>query len=139
MDKVYVPFDRVMVSEHLWLSEVRCHCGAPVCARSMQLPDPSVVGLFESLRWALGVPLLVSCCGRCVKHNAAVGGHPNSLHLLLAALDVCIPRGKSEYVVFNFADKIVGDGGLGRYPGRGFIHIDAGHLLGLPSRRRWEK
>ncbi|HVY51609.1 MAG TPA: D-Ala-D-Ala carboxypeptidase family metallohydrolase [Devosia sp.] len=56
-------------------------------------------------------------------HNADVGGRDDSYHMKCMAADIFIPGvDKSRLIAYAYRDPLVG--GLGCYPGRGFIHID---------------
>jgi uncharacterized protein YcbK (DUF882 family) len=56
-------------------------------------------------------------------HNWMVGGKEDSFHQKCMAADIFIPGvDKSRLIAFAYGNNLVG--GLGCYPGRGFIHID---------------
>ena len=61
----------------------------------------SVISL--ALRW----PLSVTSWGRTEKHNRAIGGHPQSWHLLWLGLDVVLDDGL-ENEAFEADCKLVG-------------------------------
>lgn len=110
-------------SEHFAKSEFVCHC----CGRGADKIDPRLIELLEQLRSKAGKPVHVNCGYRCPKHNAEVGGVPNSQHVLGTAADITIPE-----IGFDRAREIV-EGlafdGTGFYPplyvgGEWFIHVD---------------
>lgn len=75
-------------SEHFSESELSCHC----CGRGVEKISPRLLELLEQLRANIGGPLEISCAYRCPKHNAEVGGVPNSQHVLGTAADVQTPN-----------------------------------------------
>ena len=75
---------------------------------------------FES---RFGRKIVVNSGYRDPSHNAAVGGQDDSYHMKCMAADFFIPGiDKSRLIAFAKSEPLVG--GLGCYPGRGFIHID---------------
>ncbi len=82
----------------------------------------------QSLRNAVGRPLIVTSAYRSESHNKKVGGTPNSRHRTGDAFDISIAN-HDPFVLEHLARKH-GFTGIGRYPKRGFIHIDMG-------RARW--
>jgi zinc D-Ala-D-Ala carboxypeptidase len=53
----------------------RDHCG-------LDAFDPKMLKILNEVREELGFPIIITSGCRCEKHNAAVGGVPNSAHLL---------------------------------------------------------
>ena len=86
-----------------------------------------MIEFLEQLRAKAGVPVHVNCGYRCPKHNAEVGGIPNSRHVLGTAADITIPQigfDRARELVENFPFD-----GTGFYPpldsgGSWFIHVD---------------
>ena len=101
------------------------------------MPDPGVVSLFDRWRALVGHALPITCFERCITHNAAIGGAPDSVHLLAAAIDFHDPISEITPEYLDRLDQFVGPGGLGLYNVEGRFHIDVGHLLGLSPGRRW--
>ena len=60
---------------HFTIKDLTCRCG---CGR-YKFEDSFLVRL-EAFRLSYGDPLVITCGGRCVKHNKEVGGVPTSLH-----------------------------------------------------------
>lgn len=56
--------------------------------------------------------------------NRAVHGAGDSQHLRAAAMDLLVPA--ASYQAFGEAALKLGRGGVGLYPGRGFVHLDSG-------------
>ncbi|MDL2307276.1 D-Ala-D-Ala carboxypeptidase family metallohydrolase [Desulfovibrio sp. OttesenSCG-928-C06] len=103
--------------------EVSCrHCG------ELYLAAPELWAL-QRLRTLLGRPIVLNSAHRCVQHNAVVGGAPASRHLGLA-FDCRCPADGQEH--FCRLARQAGFTGIGRYPGRGFVHLDLG-----PARAWW--
>lgn len=111
------------LSKHFDVSEFVCHC----CGRGADKIDPRLIELLEQLRVKADAPIHVNCGYRCPKHNADVGGVPNSQHVLGSAADIYIPA-----LTFNQAHDLVKTlpfDGTGFYPpvdssGLWFIHVD---------------
>ena len=57
------------------IEELQCRCG---CKRYNY--DPNYLIRLQAFRLRTGIPLSVTCGGRCKKHNKDVGGVPTSLH-----------------------------------------------------------
>lgn len=90
----------------------------------------------DQLRESVGEPLSVSCMYRCPKHNAEVGGVPNSQHVDGTAADVLVP---DDMTVDGLADKAVevGFDGIGRYYDSGFVHCDCRDGGDSPNTYTW--
>ena len=134
---ISLDFKRIKVSEHVWFSETRCHCGQCELSKGLILPDPSIIALFEVIRSTFNLPIQISNCWRCEAHNKTAGGAVHSLHLIGSAMDINIPESLEVGAAYVLLDALVGDGGFGRHLNTRSVHIDAGHLLGYPPRRRW--
>lgn len=97
--------------------EVACkHCGEFYY-------DQESMDALQELRDAWGKPIVLDCGHRCPVHNAKVGGVESSQHLKIAFDCVC-PADEQE--AFIEAAKQAGFRGVGRYPSRGFVHLDMG-------------
>ena len=106
------------ISEHFTDDEFRCKCcgGLPSASRLKKLVERA-----ERIRSVCGnAPMTIHCAYRCEKHNAEVGGEPNSQHLLGTAADV----DASEFGVEKLAKwfEELGADGVGRYDN--FVHVD---------------
>lgn len=91
-------------------------------------PDLLLLALRIQVRTG-GAPLVVTSAFRTESTNARVGGAPQSRHITAQALDIKI-AGKSTTDIAAIARE-AGAGGVGRYPRRGFVHVDTG------MRRDW--
>lgn len=103
--------------------ELACkHCG------EFYLDHKSMEALQE-LRFAWGKAIIINSGHRCAVHNQNVGGSANSQHLKIA-FDCRVSASLQK----NFCRLALDAGfsGLGRYPARGFVHLDLG-----PKRSWW--
>jgi zinc D-Ala-D-Ala carboxypeptidase len=76
-----------------------------------------------SIESHFGRRVVVSSGYRDPLHNWSVGGKDDSYHMKCMAADIFIPGvNKSSLIAFVYGNNLIG--GLGCYPGRGFIHID---------------
>lgn len=99
--------------------EIACkHCG------EMYLHEESMDAL-QDLRESWGEPIKINSAHRCAKHNKAVGGVDSSQHLKIA-FDCACPEPKQKEFLTLATE--CGFRGRGRYPKRGFVHIDMGPL-----------
>ncbi len=102
--------------------EIACrHCGELVL-------NPASLDALQRLRDAWGRPIVITSGHRCAAHNKAVGGAPHSRHLGLAFDCVCPAPLQDAFIK---AAETAGFTGIGRYPARGFVHLDRG------PRRTW--
>lgn len=111
----------IQLSEHFHLSEFTCHCEkCTVVPVSMAL-----VALLETIRAdavKLGAKgLKINCGFRCPSHNKAVGGVPDSQHVLGLAADIVAP-GLDPIVMAAIAQSRNPKGGVGTY--ETFTHVD---------------
>ena len=76
---------KIIDSPHFSESEMTCNCG---CGKNNA--DPKTIRMINWARDIAGFPFPVSSWCRCEKHNADVGGVPNSSHLKGCAVDIGI-------------------------------------------------
>ncbi len=111
------------LSAHFHSSEFGCKCGCGFGLWEGDVDAELVAGL-QALRDAVGVPVMVSSGCRCAAHNGRTpGSSERSQHLLGKAADIWGPAveelHRAALAVPEFAA-----GGVGYYPGRGFVHTD---------------
>lgn len=114
------------------ISEFACkHCG--------ELPPQGInkvlLEKLDELRARIGAPIIVTSGYRCPEHNAAVGGVPNSQHVLGNAADIVC----SAVSVDELADAAaaIGFDGIGRYYSDGFVHVDCRDNGSSPNYYQW--
>lgn len=108
-------------------SEFKCKCGR--CASNYV--DIRLVKGLQELRDLIGKPIIINSATRCKEHNKAVGGVPNSQHVLGRAADIRVD-GMATSKLAEYAEMVDAfkNGGIGIY--RTFVHVDVrGH------RARW--
>jgi hypothetical protein len=88
------------------------------------LVDARAMDRLQSLRDALGAPMIITSAYRSPAHNARVGGAKGSLHLQGRAFDVSMAN--HDPALFEAAARKAGFTGFGFYPAQGFMHIDTG-------------
>lgn len=105
--------------------EIACKCCGELWPDNADMPDwfGEALDALQALRDAWGEPVVISSGHRCGRHNAEVGGASGSRHLRVA-FDCIIPADRQA----EFIEKArrAGFRGIGRYPRRGFVHIDMG-------------
>lgn len=114
----YKKGDQKKLSTNFSLSEMHCRCHYISC--SVTYVDSTLIDYLEKKRGEIGKPIIINDAFRCARHNADVGGKPGSYHLIGKAADISVP---GEDMV-KLADKFEDADGLGRYPGRHFLHCD---------------
>jgi uncharacterized protein YcbK (DUF882 family) len=84
---------------------------------------PNLRLVLWSFETYFGRKVVVSSGYRSPAHNADVGGKEDSYHMRCMAADFFIPGvDKRKLIAYAWRNGLVG--GLGCYPGRGFIHVD---------------
>ena len=82
--------------------------------------DAEFVAKLKKFEAAWNKKLVVNSAYRCAKHNKAVGGKPNSKHLVGCAVDITVlPSDR-----FEFLNMAVDYGFKGIGIGQTFIHLD---------------
>lgn len=110
------------MSQHFIRSEIACKCCGKIGPYPVNLKN--LLDKLEKLRTLLDTPLIITCAYRCPNHNAEVGGVPNSYHCQGMAADLWA-YGKTIDELATAAEQ-VGFGGIGRYYGQQFLHVDIG-------------
>lgn len=112
-------------------AEFACKCGC-----GLKNVNPKLVLALEELHALAKKPIHINSGVRCVTHNAAIGGEPDSRHLVGQAADVTI-EGFTPFEVFLLAKKVreFKQGGRGIYDT--FTHLDIGTGNKRPS--VWDK
>ena len=65
-------------------SEMRCKCGCGC------LPDPEFMGWMQKVRLAYAMPMRITSAARCQRHNIAIKGATESMHLQGLAADIAV-------------------------------------------------
>jgi uncharacterized protein YcbK (DUF882 family) len=105
------------ISQNFSRVEFACKCGC-----GFDTVDTSTLEVLERVRAHFGAPVVVNSGCRCAEHNRAVGGAPNSQHVLARAADIRIKGVSPDRVYVYAGQELNGTGGLGRYGT--FTHID---------------
>ena len=100
--------------------EFACKCGVHCDGYPVE-PSEALVRFLDDFREAVGLPVYVNSGVRCLAHNTAVGGAPQSRHLQGDAADISCP-GKTPKELYDLADTMLPNGGLGIY--NWGIHVD---------------
>ncbi len=115
-----------LLSSHFTAAEAACKDGAPVPQELINNAVQLATNL-EFLRSAfLNRPIKINSWYRTPTHNAAIGGSPNSQHLLAKAADITIqdisPEQIHSMIQLLITMGIMQEGGLGLYDS--FVHYD---------------
>lgn len=109
-----------MGSKYFSDSELVCHCCGQLPENGM---DEKLLQVLDAIRESVGGPVSLSCAYRCPKHNAEVGGVPDSQHVQGCAADVLVPDGMSVNELAAIAEQCGADG-IGKYYDSLFVHVD---------------
>lgn len=125
------------LSAHFELEEFASGDGAPMPSSVETNIRTRLVPALQTLRDALGGPLVVRSGYRSPAHNRAEGGARASQHLLGLAADLVPPSGVPVEDLATLVEELIKkgkipEGGLGLYDGR--IHYDV-----RGKRARWDK
>ena len=113
------------LSEHFKLSEFVApgdpvEPSAEVVANLKRLCEE----VLEPMRKKLGRPIRITSGYRSPSYNASIGGARGSQHTLGTAADLALGGDTACLVGAAVASTMQACGGIGLYPGRGFIHVD---------------
>jgi zinc D-Ala-D-Ala carboxypeptidase len=89
------------ISTDFTLEEFSCKCGC-----GADHIDLMLVERLQAIRNAIKEPIPISCGVRCPKHNAEVGGVPNSAHVKGLAVDIKVSDSGFRYRLLRQAFKI---------------------------------
>ena len=134
--------DVIQLTEHFALHRQPRPGGdriACACCGAVKLTDAfwSHLDRVEQLRADVGFGLRMTCGHRCPKHNAAVGGAEQSVHLDFATdLQPWDRDADKLAVLWAWATEANFDG-MGLY--NTFVHLDSRALLGRPAPARWDR
>lgn len=102
---------------------------------------PGFLEELKDLRLTFGEPMFLSSACRAASHNAAVGGHPKSLHigdlpqhpgqLGTLAVDVIVTDGARRGKLFSMAWNL--GWSIGWNAKKGFLHLDRRDFIGFPQ------
>lgn len=115
--------DNLRLSENFRAGEFRCKCGR--CKKA--LIDDVLVAQLQAIRNHFGRSVNINSGYRCVSHNKAVGGDPNSSHMKGMAADIVV-AGVKPVEVAQFAESM-GIVRIGCYSD--FVHIGSGTVKGF--------
>jgi len=102
------------VSKNFTAAEIACsHCH--------KLPKPELIAKLQQFRDAYGKPMKITSGYRCKEHNAAIGGAPNSKHVLGEAVDIACVDSAERYQLLKLAFQL-GWGGIAY--SKTFLHLD---------------
>lgn len=114
------------ISRHFNRSEFACKCNCGFATVDIEL-----VNVLETLREYFYAPITINSACRCMSHNHAVGGKPNSKHREGIAADIVV-KGVASSMVFSYLSGLYKDKyGIGYY--EDFVHIDV-----RSDKARWE-
>ena len=116
--------------------EWRCKCCGQLPPQWKDGEVPPILLAYQKYRDLVGKPVIITPHGgyRCPHQNKLSGGAPDSRHLHADAGDSEVEGMTSEEMAAK-AEEVeeFANGGIGIYPGRGFVHLDVrGH------KARWE-
>ena len=107
--------NNIQVAENFILREFQCRDGSFQVVLHSRL-----LGRLQALRSALGRPVYITSGYRNPRHNARVGGAPDSLHVRGMAADIRVP-GITPGALAQAARE-AGFNGIGIYDA--FLHVD---------------
>jgi len=104
------------ISPHFKRSEFACRDGC-----GFDTVDHATLEILEAVRVGFDAPVIINSGCRCPAHNAAVGGVPDSQHVLGRAADIRVV-GHEPVDVYSWINRRYPDASLGLYST--FVHID---------------
>ena len=129
---------RIRLSKNFYQDEFACHCREATCV--VDKIHPELIAGLQELRDLHRRPISILSGGRCPTHNKRIGGSERSQHLpdakgYVRAADIVLSgyNGKEAYTLALRVPEFK-RGGIGLYPGQGFIHVDV-----RGTRARWAR
>lgn len=107
-----------MLSKNFSEEEMSCRCCQTLPEQGI---STTLLEGLEQLRERIGKPIHISCAYRCPKHNAEVGGVPDSQHVDGTAADIYVDD-MGVYELANICKEIFD--GIGEYYQQEFVHVD---------------
>ncbi len=89
---------------------------------SFDTVDGELLRVLNDLRFSFSAQVIINSGCRCVKHNADVGGTPESQHLLGKAADIVVKGIPAKEIYDHLTHKYIGMYGIGLYDN--FVHLD---------------
>ena len=86
--------------------------------------DSELVQVLQAIRDHFGAPVVITSGYRTAAHNRAVGGAVYSQHQYGRAADIRVSGVPVEQLAAYAETLLPGTGGIGRYPAKGFVHVD---------------
>lgn len=86
--------------------------------------DSELVQVLQAIRDHFGAPVVITSGYRTAAHNKAVGGAVYSQHQYGRAADIRVSGVPVEQLAAYAETLLPGTGGIGRYPAKGFVHVD---------------
>ena len=103
------------------MSEFACRDGCPMPASARENIGALVEAVLDPAREKFGKPIYVNSGYRCPRHNAAVGGVPNSQHMRGEAADVSAGSAQASREVGKIIEQLGKFDQLIYYPT--FVHV----------------
>lgn len=103
------------------MSEFECRDGCPMPASARENIETLVEAVLDPAREKFGKPITVNSGYRCPRHNAAVGGVPNSQHMRGEAADVSAGSAQASREVGKIIEQLGKFDQLIYYPT--FVHV----------------
>ena len=103
------------------MSEFECRDGCPMPASARENIEALVEAVLDPAREKFGKPITVNSGYRCPRHNAAVGGVPNSQHMRGEAADVSAGSAQASREVGKIIEQLGKFDQLIYYPT--FVHV----------------
>ena len=122
MKRTYTHYSTVPAKEWPWASFSPREMASK--GEGALMTDSGAMDKLQSLRDALGQPMLVTSAYRSPAHNRSVGGARASKHMEATAFDIRMDNFDPH--AFEVAARDAGFLGFGYYPKSGFMHIDTG-------------
>lgn len=94
--------------------------------------DTELVRILQTVRDHFCTPVVITSGYRTPSHNKKAGGKADSQHLYGRAADIRLAGVPVEAVAAYAETLLPGTGGIGRYPAKGFVHLDV-----RAARSRW--